>query len=70
MFDKVALGQVSVPVVVYPVGMISPVLCTYLYVRDTLRRTNGQSPGKLSNTNVLEIGDQWMEKCFLEAARA
>ena len=48
VFDKVALRQVSVRVVVYPVGMISPVLYTYLYRHDIL-----SSPGNLSNRNVL-----------------
>ena len=70
VFGKVALWQVSVRVVVYPVGMISLVLYTYLYLHDTLSRTNRQNPGNLPNKNVLlEIGEHWMEKYSLETAR-
>jgi hypothetical protein len=62
---KVALGQVSVRVVVYPVGMLSPVFYTYLYRHDTL-----SSPRNLSNRNVLlEMGEHWKEKYFLGAAK-
>jgi hypothetical protein len=50
--------------------MISPVLYTYLYIHDTLSRTNGQSPGNLPNRDVLlEVGEHWKETYFLEAAR-
>jgi len=50
--------------------MISPVLYSYLYLHDTLSRTNGKSPGNPPNRNVLlEIGEHWKEKYFQEAAR-
>jgi len=65
--DKVALGQVFLPVLrLSPVIITLPTLHTHShpYVAIT-RRTNGRRTGKIPKSSSLsEMGGTWIKKCF------
>jgi hypothetical protein len=65
--EKVALGQVFLPVIRFSPVTITPLtlhIHSHPYVA-IIRRTNGRRTGEIPiSSSLSEMGDPWIEKCF------